>query len=169
MELLVDGHNLMFAASELDSNYNVERGEAAREQVLALLARYQAAKGDRIYCFFDGGRGGEGMPRLTFGHGLQIVYSDPKSDADTEIKKHVARHHAPDQVRVVTSDNAIRAFVVKFGVEAIPSRQFLREVRQLLGDARHSDDEPPEKFEGASDEEADFWMGVFGIDDEEDE
>lgn len=167
MELLVDGHNLMFAASESDERYNVERGEAAREEVLALLARYQAIKGDRILCFFDGGAGGGGLPRHTFGHGLQIVYSDPKSDADTEIKNHVARHHAPSQVLVVTSDNAIQAFVRRLGVETIPSQRFLRRMRELLAESGHPDDEPPEKFDGADDEEADFWMRVFGVDDEE--
>ncbi len=167
MELVVDGHNLMFAASELDERYNVERGEAAREEVLALLARYQAAKGDRILCFFDGGRGGDGLPRYTFGHGLQIIYSDPRSDADTEIKNHVARHHSPAEVVVVTSDNAIQAFVRKLGVEAIPSQEFLRRVRGLLAESGHPDDEPPEKYEGADDDETDFWMRVFGLDDED--
>ena len=162
MDVLVDGHNLMFAASRMDPRFAVERGEPAREELLAMLSRYQAARGDRILCFFDGGAGGQHLPRHTFGYGLQILYSDALSDADTEIKNHVSHHPSPRDVRVITSDNAIQDFVSGFGAAVAGSRTFLREVRELLAHEAPPDGEPVEKYEGADDAEADFWLGVFG-------
>lgn len=166
MKIVVDGHNLMFAAARLDRRFAVERGEPAREEVLALLSRYQAVKGDKILCFFDGGRAGKHLPRDAFGHGLQIRYSDPDSDADTDIKRHVASSGEPETIRVITSDNAIRAFVQGCGASVTESRAFLEEVRSALTEDTIPADEPIEKYEEPDQDEEDFWMGVFGGDED---
>jgi len=167
VELVIDGHNLMFFASRRNKRFAVERGEAARDELLGLLARYQKVKGGRVVCVFDGGLAGAHLPRRSMGVGVEVVYSPPESDADTEIKAMVARHAAPREVRVITSDNAIRAFVEKVGAAVSRSHDFLEEVDETLTDDTLPSDEPIEKYEGPSDDEADFWMGVFGGEDEE--
>jgi len=162
MDIFVDGHNLMFFAERMDARYSVERGEPARDALLGLLSRYVAVKGDKMVCFFDGGRTGGHLPRQTFGRGLQIVYSDPKSDADTEIKQKVATHDRPAEARVITSDNAIRRFVEKFGARVTGSREFLTEVKEVLNEAAQPSDEPMEKYGEAPDPDEEYWLKVFG-------
>lgn len=167
MDVLVDGHNLIFVAAQRDGRYAVEQGERARDELLALLSRYQAVRGDRVVCFFDGGRRAEGLPRRSFGHGMQIQYSDPRSDADTEIKNYVAAHAEPAGLRVVTGDRAIQVFVQKYGAKVTSSRAFLAEMEDTLSDDTRPADEPIEKYETPDDAEMGYWLGVFGEDEEE--
>ena len=167
MDTIVDGHNLIFVAARHDRRFDVERGEAAREELMTLLSRYQEARNDRVICFFDGGRRAEGMPRQTLGHGMQVYYSDPSSDADTEIKNYVASHPEPASLRIVTGDRAIQVFVQKFGAQVISSRRFLTEVYETFASGEHPGEEPDEKYHTPDDAEVDYWLGVFGADDEE--
>ena len=166
MDTIIDGHNLIFVAARHDQRYSVERGEAAREELMALLSRYQAARNERVICFFDGGRRAEGMPRQTMGHGMQVYYSDPRSDADTDIKNYVASHPEPAGLRVVTGDRAIQVFVGKHGAQVLSSRQFLTEVHETFAAGESPADEPDEKYHTPDDAEVDYWLGVFGEDEE---
>jgi len=168
MEIIIDGHNLLFFASRNNDRFAVERGEPARMALLDLLSRFQKIRGDRILCVFDGGKTGAHLPRHTFGGGLQISYSPIDSDADTEIKSLVSHHVDPRTVRVVTSDNAIKVFVAQFGAEVVSSRDFLTEIEEALTHDALPPDEPVEKYEGPDDLEKDYWLGVFGDIDEDD-
>ena len=161
MQIIVDGHNLLFFAARKESRFAVERGEPARDELLGLLSRYQRVKGDRILCAFDGGAAGAHLPRHTFGRGLQILYAPVASDADTEIKSLVAHHADPHAARVITSDRAIRVYVEGFGARVTSSQDFLEEMDAALNEDTLPADEPIEKYEGPDDGELDFWMGVF--------
>jgi len=168
MDIIVDGHNLLFFAARRDQRFAVERGEPARDELLGLLSRYHTVTGHRVLCTFDGGAAGAHLPRFGFGKGLQILYSPADSDADTEIKNLVAHHDAPRSVRVITGDNAIRVFVEGFGAQVISSRDFLNEIEETLNAETIPSDEPIEKYEETDDEDTDYWLGVFGDIDEDD-
>ena len=167
MDIIVDGHNLLFFAARGNSRFAVERGEAARDELLGLLSRYHRVTGNRILCTFDGGARGAHLPRYAFGGGLQILYSPAESDADTEIKSLVSHHERPSTVRVITADNAIRVFVQGFGAQVTASRDFLTEVEEALTEDTIPADEPIEKYDGPGEDDLEYWADVFGADDEE--
>lgn len=162
MPLLVDGHNVIGRAAGFMDGFDLSRNEESRERLINLLAKYRMMKSDKIHLFFDGGYNAAHLPRRTMERGLDILYSEAGSDADSDIKNTVSHHENPRGIRVVTSDVAIQKFVKRYGAKVIDSYVFLREVQQTLESSSIPDDEPIEKYEGPSSDEVDFWEGVFG-------
>lgn len=164
MTLFVDGYNLIFAASRRMPGFDIERTEAAREKLLDLLVKYKAARPERILVFFDGGPEAAHLPRRQMVRGLDVLFSDVKSDADTDIKNAVSHDDNPRAIRVITSDMAIRNFVRRFGAVVTESEEFLREVDEALRESSLPQDEPLEKYQGGAADETDFWLRQFGLD-----
>lgn len=169
MTIFVDGYNLIFAAAKKIGGYDISRTEEAREKLLELLGKYKAARGDRIVVFFDGGPDAAHLPRHAFSHGMELVFSDANSDADTDIKNAVSHDDHPRNIRVITSDGAIRNFVKRYYAAVTDSFRFLDEVLLALQESALPQDEPMEKYEDASGDDVDYWMSVFGDMDDEPE
>lgn len=169
MTIFVDGYNLIFAASKRMSGFDIVETQAAREKLLDLLGRYKATRSDRITVFFDGGRDAAHLPRRMFDKGMEVVFSDADSDADSDIKNAVSHDDQPAAIRVVTSDVAIQKFICRYGAQAVESREFLDELTAALDEHAMPQDEPVEKYEGGADEDdMNYWLGVFGGGDEDD-
>ena len=164
--LFIDGYNLIFAASKRMGGFDISQTEAAREKLLGMLARFNSGRSDKITVFFDGGQEAEHLPRRGFSHGMETVFSDARSDADTDIKNAVSHHEQPSIIRVITSDHAIQSFVKLHGAEITSSEEFLDEMTQAMEEKALPQNEPIEKYEGAPPDEVDYWMSVFGDDDE---
>ncbi len=168
MTLFIDGYNLIFAASRRMAGFDIEHTEAARDKLLELLVKFKAVRPDRIVVFFDGGPEAAHLPRRQMLRGLDIVFSDVQSDADTDIKNAVSHDDNPRAVRVVSSDAAIRNFVRRYGTLVTESEEFLRELEEALRESALPQDEPIEKYQGGGDAEADFWLKAFGFDEKGD-
>jgi predicted RNA-binding protein with PIN domain len=168
----VDAYNVIHAAmNRRMAGFEIISGETdpSRQALLGLLAKYRTVRSDKITVFFDGGVGAAHLPRHAIQTGIDIRFSDAGSDADTEIKHAVSQADSPTNIRVVTSDMAIVRFVKRFGAKVIDSSDFLRQVLDALQDSALPTDEPIEKYEGtASDAETEYWLGVFGDEDEDD-
>lgn len=162
MAIFVDGYNLIFAASKKMEGFDITRTEEAREHLLDLLAKFRTIHRERITVFFDGGPDAAHLPRRTLEKGLEIVFSEANSDADSDIKQAVSHHENPRGIRVVTSDRAIQAFVRRYGAEVTDSAAFLEEVDHTLHRESFPADEPIEKYEGPPPDEVDYWWKVFG-------
>ena len=143
---------------EADRNGGEKAAGAARE--------VQVRASERIVRSSTAGRRRRTCPRFQRVRGMEIFFSDARSDADTDIKTAVSHDAEPRSVRVITSDGAIRRFVERYGATVTDSGAFLQEVRDALANSL-PEDEPIEKYEGAAGEDADYWMRVFG-DEEED-
>ena len=171
MPLYIDAYNLIHAAMHKMDGFGIKNGETepAREKLLGLLARYRMVKKDRIVVYFDGGREAAHLPRHVMKRGLEVVFSEADSDADSDIKNAVSHNDNPRSIRVVTSDVAIQTFVKRFGARVTESHTFFDELLSTLSDSSLPDDEPIEKYEGSSADETEYWLGVFGeeIEDEE--
>ncbi len=161
MALFVDGYNLAFKAG-----FDKKQTEAAREKVLALLAKFKSLRSERVVVFFDGGPEAAHLPRFQRERGMEIIFSDARSDADSDIKAAVSHEADPRAIRVITSDAAIRRFVEHYGATVTDSGTFLEEVRESLKDSSLPENEPIEKYEGGADEDADYWMKIFGDEDD---
>ncbi len=162
MQILIDGYNLIFAASRRMGGFDISETEAARDKMLGLLARYKTVRSGRFLVFFDGGQESAHLPRRQFVRGMDVLFSDPGSDADSDIKNTVSHADNPRDTRVVSSDVAIQRFVKRYGAEVTESAAFLDEVSEALAESALPADEPIEKYEGPSKDEVDYWMNVFG-------
>jgi len=168
--LFIDGHNVIGAAAHFMPELDLNRNEESRDRLIGLLARYRMVKHDRILLFFDGGYGAAHLPRRSMERGVDILYSEADSDADSDIKNMVSHDGNPRAIRVVTSDIAIQRFVRRYGARVIDSGEFMRELQQTLEESSVPHDEPIEKYEGASSQdEIDYWLNVFGEQKEEEE
>lgn len=167
MTIFVDGYNLIFAASKRIGGFDISATEAARERLLDLLGKFKSVRSDRITVFFDGGPEAAHLPRRQFARGMEIIFSDAVSDADTDIKNAVSHNEQPRTIRVVSSDHAICDFVRRHGAQVTSSEDFLAEMNAALHESALPQDEPIEKYEGASPDEVEYWLGVFGEDEDE--
>lgn len=167
MTIFVDGYNLIFAAEKRGRGFDISRTEAARTKLIDWLAKYKALGKDRIVVFFDGGPEAAHLPRRQWGHNVEVIFSDPASDADADIKNAVSHDDNPHNIRVITSDVAVRNFVKRCGARVTESREFLDEMDEAFRDNELPQDEPIEKYGGMSKDERDYWLSVFGEDAEE--
>lgn len=163
MTIIVDGYNFFFTGLDpADRGENIER---ARGMVIDAMTRYRAARIVDVIVFFDGGPAGSHMPRVQRDRGIEIHFSDPGRDADSDIMQAVSRWHNPSELRVITSDREIARFVARFQVAVTSSQDFAAELRQL----EKEDDsiprgEPVEKYEPPEKPprgEVEFWLREF--------
>ena len=162
MALIIDGYNLAFARRQPASEYDPHECEEARAWVIDMLTRYKALTGRRVVLIFDGGRKGAHMPRFQHMNGLTLIFSELDIEADDEIRAFIANDPNPKNLRLVTSDRAVRQFARRYGVTLVESNDFIEEMEQLLntGEDPH-DDEPMSKYH-PDQEDVDAWIDAFG-------
>ncbi len=99
--------------------------------------------------------------------GMDVYFSEAHSDADTDIKNAISHETRPQEIRVVTSDASIQRFVRSRGATVIEAAAFLDEVEESLRENAPPPDEPIEKYEGGVGEDKDYWLRVFGGDEQD--
>ncbi|MEW6359130.1 MAG: NYN domain-containing protein [Planctomycetota bacterium] len=163
MRLFIDGYNVIFASTK--HAFNMDNPERARMQLISLLSAYRSITRDEITVAFDGHADGRMYPQTQKVHGITIVFSEADADADTLIKRLLAKEPNPKAAAVVSSDNSLRDFAKRLRAGQIDSEEFLRELDKRLksAHAERADNDPIEKYEGLSRSEVDYWMKYFGF------
>lgn len=122
--MLVDGHNVIHAWPELLREHRVaSRRHLARLDLLTRLRNLQDMSGMQVVVVFDGARLGTNEEREP--QGLQIIYADPGTTADTVIERLVAKYAAQRPMRVASADGMVRETILSLGAEWI-SPEILR-------------------------------------------
>ncbi|MBE7493363.1 MAG: NYN domain-containing protein [Verrucomicrobiaceae bacterium] len=122
--LLIDGHNVIHAWPDLRRDHLVAaRRQRARTELLRRLRNLQDMTGVQIVVVFDGARQGTNEEREP--DGLQIIYADPGTTADTIIERLVARYAASRALRVCSADGMVRQTSLALGADWI-STEMLR-------------------------------------------
>lgn len=122
--LLIDGHNVIYAWPELLRDHRVaSRRPLARIELLKRLRNLQDMSGMQVVVVFDGAKQGTNEEREP--EGLQIIYADPGTTADTIIERLVARYAAERPMRVASGDGMVRETILSLGAEWI-SPEILR-------------------------------------------
>ena len=124
---IVDGYNVIFAWDELAELAEIDL-EGARNQLLDVLANYQAYTKRDMIVVFDAYNVKGAVERKFDHHGLHVVYTKEGELGDTYIERltyEIGRDHS---VRVVTSDGMIQLQAVKSGVLRLSAREFHDEV-----------------------------------------
>ena len=169
MALIVDGYNVIFAMVRHPLRYDSGECERLRTELLERLERYRTLTREEITVVFDGGPGGAHLARLQHFGGLTVIFSDPDSDADAEIKRLVRESTGARELRVVTDDRTITAQVKRFRAKTSSTDDLLRKMERAekrSGDEAEQAD-PSYKFTGPADYEVDDWVAAFGEVDEE--
>lgn len=122
--LLIDGHSVIHAWPELRKEHQVaSRRHLARTELLKRLRNLQDMSGMQVVVVFDGAKQGTNEEREP--DGLQIIYADPGTTADTIIERLVAKYAAERPMRVASADGMVRETILSLGAEWI-SPEILR-------------------------------------------
>jgi len=116
--MLIDGHSVIHAWPELVRNHRVaSRRHLARTELLRRLRNLQDMSGMQVVVVFDGAKQGTNEEREK--DGLQIIYADPGTTADTIIERLVARYANERPMRVASADGMVRETILSLGAEWI--------------------------------------------------
>ena len=114
--LLVDGHSVIHAWPELRKlHLTGKRRHLAREQLMHRLRTVQDVLGDRVVVVFDGSKTVTNEERET--DGLQIIYADTATTADTVLERLAARYAATFSMRVASADGMVRETIHALGAD----------------------------------------------------
>ena len=173
MRLLIDGYNLMFESTSVDSSLDGKNAlRAARGRLLHLLVDLiEASKRDRTMIVFDAKRAPPGLPDRYVYQGIQIVFARDWDSADEMIQTEIRRHSSPKTLTVVSSDHAIHRKALARGATVIDSDEWLD--RQMNNRASRASlgENSPESIEAQDSksknriltaEEKDRWLSEFG-------
>lgn len=170
LALIVDGYNVIFAIVRRPLDYDSGECERLRTDLMERLERYRTLTGEEITVVFDGGPGGAHLARFQHFGGLAVIFSDPASDADTEIKHLVRESTGARELRVVTDDRSLATAVGRFRAKVSSTGDLMRKmdaVEKRRGiEAERA--EPSFKFSGPASYEVDDWVDAFGDLDEAD-
>ena len=169
--IIVDGYNVIFSKLEHPLKPESNECERLRTVLLERLANYAEYMDEAVTVVFDGGEAGAHLARRQHHRGITVIFSDPDSDADTEIKQLVRASDGARDLRIVTDDRDIAQHVRRLGAKIVDVDTLLRKVgafEKKTGE-RPRLAEPPQKYEGPADYEVDDWVRLFEEPDEDDE
>lgn len=170
--LLIDGYNLMHAWGLARQRYGPGDLQRLRERFLRELAgRLAEEDRQRTTVVFDAGEEAptDVAAKQRF-ESMRIVYALRDDDADTRIEKLIARHSAPRQVRVVSSDRRLQVAARRRRGQFVTSEDFIAELAR--GSVQIATDrEVPRELELKStgeitEAEMAEWLEIFGDADE---
>jgi predicted RNA-binding protein with PIN domain len=127
--LIVDGHSVIFAWSDLRKLHE-RRTSMAREELIKRLRQYQDWTGIHVVVVFDGK--GTDVTNQSDPHDIQIFYSRSGQTADSIVERLAGKYAERFRLTIATSDHLERETAAAFGAECI-SPELLR---QLLSDVR---------------------------------
>ncbi|HIK46072.1 MAG TPA: NYN domain-containing protein [Leptolyngbyaceae cyanobacterium M65_K2018_010] len=134
-KLLVDGYNIMGAWPQLVRIKQQAGFEAARRELVEVLANYSARKGLDTAVIFDAYRVRSPTHQDVITANLSVCYTAYGQTADSYIERLCAELlHRParsHRVIVATSDRAHQLTVVGYGAEWMSARQLERDVQHL--------------------------------------
>ncbi|MGX0517518.1 NYN domain-containing protein [Staphylococcus hominis] len=128
--LIIDGYNMIGQSKEL-SKVARESLEEAREQLLDVIANYNAVVADEIVCVFDAYEQ-SGIERKYMYHGVKTVFTKEKETADSYIERYVYNlyNKHTTHITVVTSDMSEQHAIFGAGAYRVSSREMWRDLKE---------------------------------------
>ena len=153
MPYLIDGHNLIAALPDID--LADDNDEA---QLVLKLRGFAARQKTKCAVVFDGGLPG-GASRLSTST-VQVVFaSAQRSDADSLIKRRIAKLPDPRNWTLVSSDRELRSSAHSRRMPQLSAQQFaelLRQPQQARNDSAETEKPDP------SADDTELWLKQFG-------
>ena len=133
VRILVDGYSLLHNWPELAPG-KPRHSEAARDELIYILTRYQDAAGIPITIFFDGAGARPGVPKPEASKHVEVLFSKAGQTADQMIERAAHRFQPYGEVLAVTDDNMERDVVIGLGGQASSCLNFIRDVESALAE-----------------------------------
>ena len=109
MPLLIDGYNLLHVTGILGTGLRAGTLERARLALLNFLGlTLDASERARTTIVFDAQSAPAGLPRQLEHEGINVLFADRNTDADSVIEDLIRSHSAPRTLIVVSSDHRIQ-------------------------------------------------------------
>jgi uncharacterized protein len=164
--LIIDGYNLLHAAGLARRRYGPGQLKRCRAQLMVYLAEHLTdAERERATVVFDAADAPPGLPREWTAAGITVRFAAAGKDADDTIEELVARHSAPRQIRLVSSDHRLQRSAQKRRGAFVDSEDFVQELERrgpISDEESPSQSEPKRTGKRVSETEAKRWLRVFG-------
>lgn len=168
MALLIDGYNLMYAASIVGPGQGPGGLRRARHALLNWIAAVVApAELPRTTVVFDAANAPPGLPREFVHRGITARFAAAYADADALLEELIQRDSAPRQLTVVSSDHRLHRAARRRRARAIDSEAWYAEVARRYAAAQRALQQPRENAprEGpVGPEEVAYWIRAFSAD-----
>lgn len=132
---ILDGYNIINIWSDLKVLKD-ESLSLARDELIKIMSEYQAYSGNKVTIVFDGARIEGVKVREEKVLGVQVIFSEPSSTADTVIERLAYKDETPSSLTVVTIDSSLRNFVLGVGTSWHSPQNLEKEVRSVLEQMR---------------------------------
>jgi len=181
VETIIDGYNLLMKIGRLVNKLAGGELKSSREMLLYMLSRSKRKDLNSATVIFDANRlklGSLLPPEGTSLHisrerrgSIGVVFSPPGVEADEVIKEYVEERSLLEkagQVKLVTSDRALAAYVRSLGARIETSEEC---AKHLVGHRRprhgqrkqHERVEPGKELAAPSDAEVEAWLRYFDM------
>jgi predicted RNA-binding protein with PIN domain len=154
MQWIIDGHNLIGQMPGLRLD---DPDDEAK--LIDYLRRYCTRTGHRLTVVFDAGLGYRSAETKKQG-GLTIQFAPSGRTADDLIKQRLTRVKNPQEVMVVSSDQAVQQAARHARVRALASGEFARQLLQTLSSDPSADLGSQTEVKLSADE-VDEWLKFF--------
>lgn len=165
--ILIDGYNLMHAAGLGRQTYGPGDLERCRNRLLTFLVKHLSSEELlRTTIVFDAAETFSVISQETNWAGLRILFAVQEDEADTLIEKMIAKHSAPRQLRVVSSDHRLQKAARRRRSRFVDSEIFVEELEKRGPVAWRPDYEEekrtPKTGQKLSQAETEYWLEIFG-------
>lgn len=163
--VIIDGNNLLHAMPA-----HAPLPAVGRETLVRVVERWAArSEGDvaSVTLVFDGPRPQSGMARQMSSDRVSVRFSAPIT-ADDVIVELIQKAFRPDELRVVTSDSAIRHEARLRRCRCTDAAAFARELFATPAPSSPGVDPSAEKPSTVSESEVREWLDAFGLADGDD-
>ena len=133
VRILVDGYSLLHSWPELAPG-KARHSQAARDELIHVLTRYQDACGTPVTVIFDGAGSKRGRPEAEIEPSVEVLFSRAGQTADQMIERATHRFKEYGEVLVVTDDFAERDTVMSLGGMVASCLGFIQSMESALAD-----------------------------------
>jgi len=133
VRILVDGYSLLHSWPELAPG-KARHSQAARDELIHVLTRYQDACGTPVTVIFDGAGSKRGRPEAEIEPSVEVLFSRAGQTADQMIERATHRFKEYGEVLVVTDDFAERDTVMSLGGMVASCLGFIQSIESALAD-----------------------------------
>jgi hypothetical protein len=160
MPYLFDGYNLYHTLTKVSAELSQKTPQFMVELITCDMHQLR----DTATVIFDG-KAQRGQHWTDDQAGLvQVLYSGPQSDADTQLEVKIQDNTAPRRLVVVSSDRRVRRAARRRRAKSVTSPDYLASLFQRLNRPPPAPREPREKRTGVPDGQLGQWLELFGLD-----
>jgi hypothetical protein len=156
MQIIIDGHNLLWAAANIEEDKTITDVALCR-----ILDSYFGLTRQNGEIIFDG-TGPPNKAEFNNTNNLLVTFSGRSCDCDTVIEHRILDSTAPKLLTIVSTDRRLRDAASARKVNSIKSEDFWDEVKKQLN-KRKPGKEPPGKRGGLTESETQLWLKTFGL------